>query len=116
MLSSFGLSCSRLNALRLCTRPLIYFFLSFSKIFILAYYRDLKGIFRSPRLVIVGHYRSFLVLVTTLFNKLFQSVDGFALWFYAVHHTEHTQESNGQNTGGREVLKSRGKGTRISRD
>ena len=35
---------------------------------------------------------------------------------YAVHHTEHTQESNGQNTGGREVLKSRGKGTRISRD
>ena len=39
------------------------FFLSFSKIFILAYYRDLKRIFRSPRSVIVGHCRSFLVLV-----------------------------------------------------
>ena len=35
---------------------------------------------------------------------------------YAVHHREHTQESNGQNTGGKEVLKSRSKGTRISRD
>ena len=43
-------------------------------------------------------------------------MDGSALWFNAVHHTERTQESNGQNTGGREVLKSRGKGTRISRD
>ena len=31
--------------------------------------------------------------------------------------TQNThKESNGQNTGGREVLKSRGKGTRISRD
>ena len=39
-------------------------------------------------------------------------MDGFALWFYAVHHTERTQESNEQNTGGREVLKSRVKGTR----
>ena len=46
------------------TCPLI-FFLSFSKIFILAYYRDLKRIFRSPRSVIVDHCRSFLVLVTT---------------------------------------------------
>ena len=43
-------------------------------------------------------------------------MDGFALWFYAVHHTERTQERNGQNTGGREGLKSRGKGTRRSRD
>ena len=43
-------------------------------------------------------------------------MDGFALWFYAVDHKERTQESSGQNTGGREVLKSRGKGTRISRD
>ena len=74
MLSSFGLSCSRLNALRLCTRPLIYFFLSFSKIFILAYYRDLKRIFRSPRSVIVDHCRSFLVLVTTLVWLPYHSV------------------------------------------
>ena len=66
MLSSSGLSCSRLNALRLCTHvPWSFFFLSFSKIFILAYYRDLKRIFRSPRSVIVDHCRSFLVLVTT---------------------------------------------------
>ena len=43
-------------------------------------------------------------------------MDGFALWFYAVDHKERTQESSGQNTGGREILKSRGKGTRISRD
>ena len=43
-------------------------------------------------------------------------MDGFALWFYAVHHIERTQERNGQNTGGREGLKSRGKGTRRSRD
>ena len=44
---------------------LFFFFLSFSKIFILAYYRDLERIFRSPRSVIVGHCRSFLVFVTT---------------------------------------------------
>ena len=52
MLSSFGLSCSRLNAIRLCTHVPWSFILAFSKIFILAYYRDLKRIFRSPRSVI----------------------------------------------------------------
>ena len=64
MLSSFGLSCSRLNVIRLCTHVPWSLFLSFSKIFILSYYRDLKRIFRSPRSVIVDHCRSFLVLVT----------------------------------------------------
>ena len=65
MLSSFGLTCRRLNAISLCTHVPWSFFLSFSKIFILAYYRDLKHIFRSPRSVIVVHCRSFLFLVTT---------------------------------------------------
>ena len=61
-------------------------------------------------------YRNIYLFKYILFNKLFRSVDGFALCFYAVHHIECTQESYGQNTGGREVLKARGKGTRISRD
>ena len=43
--------------------PLIFFFLSFSKIFILAYYRDLKRLFRCPRSVIVGHCRSLYIIV-----------------------------------------------------
>ena len=44
------------------TCPLIFFFVSFSKIFILAYYRDLKRTFRCPRSVIVGHCRSLQVI------------------------------------------------------
>ena len=69
-----------LYALRLCTHvPWSFFFLSFSKIFILAYYRDLKRIFRSPRSVIVGHCRSFLVLVTTAMRGDFGQVSAIPI-------------------------------------
>jgi len=49
---------------------------------------------------------------TILLNKLFQLEDGFALQFCVVYPVENSKESNGQNIGGREALKSRGKWTR----
>ena len=49
---------------------------------------------------------------TILLNKLFQLEDGFALQFCVVYPVENSKESNGQNIGGREALKSRGEWSR----